>query len=160
MDNELTNFNESDCILNEEKKKEYDSELNQNYVKQSFDKLIYLYDNNEYQKYYLDEIMKSNKNIIHQNSNQYFHETQSSKVLSKKRLSNPKTKNKIKNNFKINELFCDSKCAEKFKIIYYNLIKNCSDKNKKLLEIINCIIEMKNDSNEIDKLYKFVKHET
>lgn len=157
----IDHFNqEKDTNNNQDNNQELsDSTQNPNYVKQSFDKLIYLYNNIEYQKFYLKEIEKPPESNFAESNSQ----NKENKILKKKK----KRKTKNNKNFISNQEqnsdknFCDSKCFEKFKFLINKFNqKDClSDRNKKILEIIDFVTEKKNDEDKFNKLYEFIKNE-
>lgn len=158
LNDEVNNFHEEN--LNDENNNinNYDSHINQNYVKQSFDKLIYLHDNLDYQKYYLNEIEKPGEKILENNYEEKQLNSNSNQHLKKKRKRKAnKESNKLKD---FSNNFCDSNCLEKFNSLIYKIKEGkISETNKKILEIFQLITEIKNNDEKFTKLYNFIKDE-
>jgi len=170
----LNNENHQTTYKGHKENKEHndlDSELNPNYVKQSFDKLIYLYSHIEYQKLYLNEIEKKPiEKSFEKTKISYSNEEDSkpSLLLRKKRkmkANNSEGRNKnSKNNQeknKIKNIFCNNKCFDKFQLFLNNFDNEClSDRNKKVLEIVDFIItENSTDRKRFNRFYEFIKNE-
>jgi hypothetical protein len=145
--------------VNKENDKSQIFATNENYVKQSFDKLIYIYNNSEYQKYYLDEIDKINNKFDKDNINK-------NNLGDIKKNTKQKNKKKIRknesdeiSNFDINKYFCESNCIRKFKEILEKFNENIFDKNSKIFEIIRLVSEIKHDDEKLNKLINYIKNE-
>ena len=131
------------------------NENTSNYVKQSFDKLIYLCNNQEYQKIYLNEIENIN------NCNNDIVNIDNDIQMIGHKVLKPKRKKHSKTNIS-EDLFCDEVCKDKFLKVIKKL-KNNQSKNenydKKIIEIIQYLFLKKNDSEKIEKIYNILKND-
>jgi hypothetical protein len=129
------------------------------YVKESFDKLIFLHGNLEYQNFYLSEIEKKFSDNYHENKeiDLMGNEKENENKIKLRKL---KKIRKIKNsniNNTINDLFCDDICLNKFFKIFQNPKSFNTNKNKKILKIIKILIDERRNYEKINEIYNSIK---